>query len=304
MKRLRPSNRLTCTGAHVFCGVVHLSIFTMKIFTMKILYIVLTAIVCTGGLAYGAGEDASRSNAQVVSDYSVDVIVIDPGHGGSDVGAISKNGLYEKDITLKIARSLGEMIREGLNIKVFLTREVDEYASLGARRRFADKMNADLFISIHANSSEYISISGCETFFYKKDASDEQARLLAELENKGGMSDDDDLPNPVEFILMDMANSELIQLSYKFATIIQKNYVSGVKSPDRGVKQAPFMVLMGARMPAVLTEIGFLSSKKDERKLKNYGYLDDIAKSLFKSIKRYKSVTDTKNGKDKRVETQ
>jgi N-acetylmuramoyl-L-alanine amidase len=265
--------------------------------------IVLTFFVfilfCDTNFALDNDKELLQQKELLQKEYSFDVVVIDPGHGGSDVGAISKNGLYEKEITLKIAARLKSLIQEDLNlkVKVYLTREDDKYVSLRARAMYANEKNADVFLSIHANSSKYLSISGCETFFYEKDASDEQARLLAELENKGALKDNNEPENTLEFILMDMAKSELIELSYNFADIIQKEYVKNVKSRDRGVKQAPFIVLEGAQMPAVLTEIGFLTSKKDENKFQDKGYLENIAKALFKSVKSYKDITDIKNGK-------
>lgn len=259
-------------------------------------YFVLFVLICFAGFAFGGNENVVDKNAD-----KFDVIVIDPGHGGNDVGASSSNGLNEKDVTLKISKRLKALLEENMGMQVFLTREKDRYMSLKKRRIFVNEIDADLFISIHANSSNYLSISGCETYFFKKDASDEQARLIAELENKDISSDDDESDDALEFILMDMANSEVIELSYKLADIIQKNYVSEMKSPDRGVRQAPFIVLKKLKMPAVLTEIGFLSSRKDENKLKDDRYLEDIAQSIYKSVKQFKDILETKNGKSTKV---
>jgi N-acetylmuramoyl-L-alanine amidase len=230
-------------------------------------------------------------------EHDFNVIVIDPGHGGKDVGAHTKDGLYEKNVTLKVAKSLKSLIEKDLGLKVYLTRESDKFVSLAARARFANEKGADIFLSIHANASTYLNISGCETYFYDKDASDEQARLLAELENKGAISESDEPENPLEFILMDMAKSELIALSYNFAEIIQEEYVKSVKTRDRGVKQGPFNVLADVKMPAVLTEIGFLSSKKDGRRLKDKDYLKNISIALYNSVKEYKAIMDIKTRK-------
>ncbi|MFC1855534.1 N-acetylmuramoyl-L-alanine amidase [Thermodesulfobacteriota bacterium] len=266
-----------------------------------IILFVLTLLFCSNLLAAdvkGLIDDKSRL---LEKEHHFDVVVIDPGHGGKDVGATSKDGTYEKKITLIVAKRLKSLIESSIkNVKVYLTRTGDDSVSLRARARYANKMNADIFLSIHANASEHLSISGCETFFYENDASDEQARLLAELENQSGGFDEDKPENALEFILMDMAKSENISLSYNFANVIQKEYVKSVKSRDRGVKQAPFTVLEGAKMPAVLTEIGFLSSKKDGSKLLDKNYLENIAKALNKSIKRYKEITGIKNGKAKK----
>jgi len=268
---------------------------------MKRLFLIAVSLIIlfNGALASAGDTTASEHDKLLEKEYSLDVIVIDPGHGGSDVGAIAKNGLYEKDVTIKVATKLKQIIEKNLKIKVYLTREKGQTVFLKRRTRIANKMDADLFLSIHANASEYVSISGCETFFYEKDASDEQAKLLAELENRGAMTEDDEPEDPLEFILMDMAKSELIALSYNFAEVIQKEYVKSVKSRDRGVKQAPFTVLEGLKMPAVLTEIGFISSKGDAKRLKDDKYLDGIIQALYKSVKKYKEITDIKSGKVK-----
>lgn len=248
-------------------------------------------------LIFATSIFAEDNSKLLENTYDFDIIVIDPGHGGHDAGAVSKNRLYEKDVTLTTAKKLKSLIEKNLKVKVYLTREKDKFVSLGKRTRFANDLGADLFLSIHANSSEHLSTTGCESFFYEKDASDEQARLLAELENKGALKADKEPEDPLEFILMDMAKSEHIELSYKFAEVIQSEYINVAKSRDRGVKQAPFMVLGRSKMPAVLTEIGFLNSRRDGNNLEKKDYLDKIAKALFNSIKRYKEITEIKSGK-------
>ena len=273
----------------------------MKTFNIKIIAYIVIALLLSCNTLFASDNDSLMQKELLQKEYDFDVVVIDPGHGGKDVGAISKKNIYEKDITIKIANRLKSLLEDNLKIKVYLTRNNDEFVSLRNRTKFANEHNADIFISIHANSSKYLSITGCETFFYEKDASDEQARLLAELENKGELQENDEPENPLEFILMDMAKSELIELSYNLADIIQKNYVTSVKSRDRGIKQAPFKVLMGAGMPAVLTEIGFLTNKRDASKLQSKEYLENISHALFKRVKKYKEITDIKNGKVTKV---
>lgn len=219
------------------------------------------------------------------ADIATKTIVIDPGHGGKDVGAISTKGILEKDITLGVALELEKILIEKTGLKVILTRTDDSSISLGKRAQAASEAKADLFISIHANSSKYRSVKGVETFFLSFEASDNEARLVAARENnvpeieaeakpKETFWEDTDQyeENPTKAedignILLDMVQTESHHESSRLAELIHKNIVKATGARNRGVRQAPFRVLTGTAVPAVLLELGFLSNKGEARRL-------------------------------------
>ena len=236
---------------------------------------------------------------EIMADFPVDnsikKIVIDPGHGGRDPGAIGYSDIYEKTIVLKVANKL-ERFLKSKNIEVVLTRTRDEFMSLRDRTKFANNEKADLFISLHCNSSRSSRASGVEVFFLSPAKTDE-ARVVEAIENsvvydyEGGeeaMKNYDDL----SYILMDMAQSEHIEESSDLAIKLQANLVKVTSWKDRGVKQAGFFVLKGAFMPAVLVEMGFISNKKQESYLKKEEYQDKLAKAIFNGIIDFKNKYD------------
>lgn len=237
------------------------------------------------------------SNNKIIADTPVDksirTIVLDPGHGGKDPGAIgySKNN-YEKDIVLKIAKTLKKDLEKNLDVNVFLTRKSDEFISLQQRTLFANQCGADLFISIHINAHPSNKAHGIEVY-YLSTAKTDDARAVEALENsvvydyEGGekaVREYDDLA----FILADMAQSEHLEESYQQALKIQQNLVKHTKARDRGVKQANFYVLRGAFMPAVLLELGYITNKEEEKKLIKFSYQDKLTKAIFEGIKDFK----------------
>ena len=237
------------------------------------------------------------SNNKIIADTPVDksirTIVLDPGHGGKDPGAIgySKNN-YEKDIVLKIAKTLKKDLEKNLDVNVFLTRESDEFISLQQRTLFANQCEADLFISIHINAHPSNKAHGIEVY-YLSTAKTDDARAVEALENsvvydyEGGekaVKEYDDLA----FILADMAQSEHLEESYQQALKIQHSLVKHTKARDRGVKQANFYVLRGAFMPAVLLELGYITNKEEEKKLIKFSYQDKLTKAIFEGIKDFK----------------
>jgi len=209
-------------------------------------------------------------------------IVIDPGHGGRDPGAIAENGLKEKDIVLKIARSLSDKLRGQLAVNVILTRDSDVFIPLEERTAIANTSKGDLFISLHVNSAPQPSVLGVETYTLNL-TNDEKAMQLAAFENATSTSKMSDL----EDILSEILNYTKIDESTKLAKHMQSSMTSGLNLRDLGVKQAPFYVLIGAQMPAVLTEVTFLSNPDEARRLQKSSYLETIADQIVAGIGDY-----------------
>ena len=219
------------------------------------------------------------------------VIVIDPGHGGSELGAKGPTGVYEKDITLAIAKKLKEYIESNLGVKVYLTRDRDINLSLEERASIANNHKADMFISIHCNGSRSRKARGSETYILSIKATDKEARRLAFFENnfkemKEDVGDNGALSD-IKLILWDMAQTEFLKESARLAEYIQKelNILLGTK--DRGIKQAPFRVLMNVAMPAVLVETAFISNRKEEKMLNDPEKQKKIAYAIYLGIKKY-----------------
>jgi N-acetylmuramoyl-L-alanine amidase len=212
----------------------------------------------------------------------VKTIIIDPGHGGKDPGAVYPNGMQEKDITLDIAFKLKQLLLQDGAYKVLLTREDDIFIPLEERTAYANRQNGDLFISIHVNSTTYAANSGIETYYLSL-AEDDESRAVAVYENRTATTRYSNLEKLLENI---MKNSK-IEESAHFADTIQKNLINKSHQQDRGVKKAGFYVLIGANMPSILTEVGFLSNGKDNKLLNNTFYREMIAKALYRGIKDY-----------------
>ncbi len=214
-------------------------------------------------------------------------IVIDPGHGGHDQGSIGPGGLLEKDLVLSIAQSLGKMLEEKLGAEVVLTRQDDTFVPLEERTAIANQHKADLFVSIHANSSRIRSISGVETY-YLDFAKTDSEREIAARENATSANNVRDLEDLIKKIAQADKSSE----SRELASILQKKLFSGVRqviplSNNRGVRSAPFIVLIGANMPSVLAEVSFISNPKDEKLLKKDAFRQTLVRALFSGIDGY-----------------
>lgn len=223
-----------------------------------------------------------------------DVVVIDPGHGGKDPGAIGVTGVREKDVNLAIAKKLGKLIETKLpDVKVVYTRKTDKFVELFKRGKIANENNGKLFISIHCNSvpKKKSSVSGFETYLLRPGRTAEAIRI-AEAENKViEFEDNPDLYQELtdeNFILVSMAHSANMRYSEKFSDILNQEMKKNRKIPSRGIKQAGFYVLVGASMPGILFEAGYLSNRSDERYLKSYKGQAEIARLMFNSIKTYK----------------
>lgn len=218
-------------------------------------------------------------------------IVLDPGHGGKEVGAIGAHGLMEKETTLAICRKLSSLLGAKLAVRVVLTREDDSLITLEQRTAIANQYKADLFLSVHLNASAVRDAHGSETYFLSVQASDEYAKRAAERENAPASSEIV-ASSDLRLILWDLAQQEYLKESSRFAELVQEemNVVTGVS--NRGVKQAPFKVLVGAMMPAALVEVGFISNPDEETRLSEEAFQNAVANGLFKAIERYKAEAD------------
>jgi len=213
-------------------------------------------------------------------------IVVDPGHGGKDPGAIGPSGLMEKNINLQIARYLRNLL-EAEKFQVIMTRDSDVFVDLNARTTLAMKVKADLFISIHANASPRRNVSGIETY-YLNPTTDPETMRLAALENftsPKGLSD-------IEDILQDLLLSSKIEESGIFAVSVLNKMIPGVKElnptvESHGAKPAPFYVLVGASMPSILVEVSYISNPKEEKLLHQDGYLKALAQAIADGVNEY-----------------
>jgi N-acetylmuramoyl-L-alanine amidase len=214
-------------------------------------------------------------------------IVVDAGHGGHDTGTIGPNGLEEKDLVLDVALKLGKLLEDKLGAEVVYTRDDDTFIPLETRTAIANKEQADLFISIHANSSDDPTARGVETY-YLNFTSRTDALEVAARENAVSEQSIHELQDLVKKIAL----KEKIGESREFASDVQRSLYAGLsaKSPslrNRGVKKAPFVVLIGANMPSILAEISFVSNPDDAKKLKTNDYRQRIADSLYKGVFKY-----------------
>jgi N-acetylmuramoyl-L-alanine amidase len=214
-------------------------------------------------------------------------VVLDPGHGGHDEGTVGPGGLTEKDLVLDVALRLGKLIESRMGSEVIYTRSDDTFIPLRARTALANDRKADLFLSIHANSSPYPRVGGVESYFLNfTDSKD--AMALAARENASADSSVFDLKDLIQRITLQNKAEE----SKEFAASIQAalfpfaaRYDPGIK--NRGVKKAPFVVLIGASMPSVLAEIGFLSNPREEALLKKPEHRQRLAEALYRGVSRY-----------------
>lgn len=218
---------------------------------------------------------------------SVKRIVIDPGHGGKDPGCYYKGGIKEKNIVLDLARKLASKIEKRLGCKVFLTRTKDKSLPLDERTAFANVKKADLFISLHVNAHKESKIFGVETYFLNM-ATDQRAIMVAARENATSEKNISDLQS----ILNDLMLNTKISESSKLAYHVQKGMMSGIKkryktNKSLGVKQAPFYVLIGAEMPAILVETGFITNHTERKRLMSEKYRNIMADGIVAGIGIY-----------------
>ena len=223
--------------------------------------------------------------------WQFDTIIIDPGHGGKDPGSVGYKGTKEKDIVLDVSKRLARKIQKNLRVKTILTRDEDVFIRLQDRTKFANTNEGDLFISIHVNSNESKKPYGFETYLLKPGRNQEAINValrensVIELEgNKFEQLTDEQL------IQATIAQSGFVQYSEKFAALVQEEIDKRVQSRNRGVKQAGFYVLMGASMPNVLIELGYISNPNEEKKLNSSSYRDMLATSIYYAILEYQKI--------------
>ena len=239
---------------------------------------------------YGKTRTADKADMNFVKRR----IVLDPGHGGHDPGAVGPKNLYEKDVVLDIALKLKKVLMEDPFNEVFLTRERDIFIPLEERTAMANRKNADLFVSIHANASPRREAKGIETYLLNW-TDDEEAIRVAARENAISLKKMRAMNRQVDIV--DVIKSDLIREnkrdeSIKLANYIQRSLISNLDSDTKlvlnlGVKQALFYVLFGAKMPSVLVEVSFISNPEEERLLSNDAYRTEIAKGIAKGLNTY-----------------
>ena len=225
------------------------------------------------------------------ADGGLRTIVLDPGHGGEESGAVGPSGTEEKDLVLQVALALEQELERRLPVRVELTRRNDVDLPLERRTAIANQNKADLFISLHFNASFGNRAHGAETYFLSREASDQMAADAAAIENRNADGQTDPELD-LKLILWDLAQSYHLAESQRFARLVQKELNETLGLRDRGVKQAPFLVLMGANMPAVLVELGFLSNPKEEARLQEASYRRDLVDALVRAVRVFKNQLD------------
>jgi N-acetylmuramoyl-L-alanine amidase len=226
---------------------------------------------------------------QQSQSVGIRTIVVDAGHGGRDPGAIGPGGTYEKTVTLKLAKLLAKKLEQRLGVKVLLTRSDDRYIELHERTAYANRVGADLFVSLHANASRSSKVYGIETFFLNL-AKNNQAAEVAARENGTSLEEVGNL----EAILFDLMANAKINESSRLAAEVQQALVGGLRPhfsnvKDLGVKQGPFHVLLGATMPSVLVEAAFISNSREEKRLTSDAYQQRVADAIVDGVKHYSS---------------
>ncbi len=257
-------------------------------------------------IANNIRQEDSTSDSLVLAQNSppdnvrIRTIVIDPGHGGKDSGAVGKTGLLEKNVVLDISKRLRFALQRAMpNVNILLTRDNDYFIPLRERTRFANYKNADMFISIHSNASYASKAHGFEVFCLSTEASDDASRALAAAENevisleKEAGSNNIDM---IKLILGDIAQQEFIDESMELAQSVQSIVCKNMGLVSRGAKSAFFWVLRDAMMPAVLIEVGFLTNPFEESRLRSEEFRDNMVSSICDAIVVYKSKYEGKMG--------
>jgi N-acetylmuramoyl-L-alanine amidase len=219
-------------------------------------------------------------------------IAIDAGHGGHDPGAIGKNGLKEKMVTLDIAKRLAALVKERLGFEVIMTRDRDVFIPLDQRPFIAKSRGADLFVSIHVNANRKRTARGIETYIQGLQASDREAMATAARENAMSTKRLSELDSEIDKILKDLKQDNKLEESLQLAHTVQASLVGTMKPEQRqlvnlGVKRAFFYVLINTQMPSILAEVGFISNPDEEKQLRKDLYRQSIAEALYQGVKKY-----------------
>ncbi len=246
----------------------------------------LAAMEPTANPARRLSGDGSRSLTRALG-LKINRVVIDAGHGGHDQGTAGPHGLLEKDLVLDVALRLGKLVEQKMSSEVIYTRSDDTFVPLKERTELANRKRADLFISIHANSSPAPRVAGIETYYLNFTASAEALDVAAR-ENASSQNTVSDLSDLVSSI----AKHDKIEESREFASDVQSalqtfEIRNSPGAKDRGIRKAPFVVLIGAQMPSVLAEIGFLSNAREENNLNKPEYRQKLAEALYKGLSKY-----------------
>ena len=233
-----------------------------------------------------SSSDGERSMIRALG-LKINRVVVDPGHGGSDQGTAGRHGLMEKELVLDVAKRLGKLIEKRMGSEVIYTRRDDSFVPLHARTEIANEKKADLFLSIHANFSPHPKIGGIDVYYLNFTRSADALDLAAR-ENASSEKSVFELRDLIQTITL----HDKIEESKEFATRVQGALQTfetryNTEAKDRGVKKAPFVVLIGAKMPSVLAEIGFLSNAREEQLLKRPNYRQRLAEALYQGVTRY-----------------
>jgi N-acetylmuramoyl-L-alanine amidase len=238
-----------------------------------------------------------KTESSLERKYRIEKVVIDPGHGGKDPGAVSKTRLYEKNVVLNVSRRIKKEL-EKRGIDVIMTRDSDRFIPLSQRMHIANKSAADLFISIHANANRASWLRGFEVY-YLSEATDDNARASAASENSVLKYEQDSLAKhtkDLDAIIWDLQFTEDREESIELAGFIRQEVRKSVRPKRNKIKSARFYVLKGAEMPAVLIELGYLSNRQDEKNLKKSSYRKKLAEGIAAGIENYKYEYEKENG--------
>lgn len=235
--------------------------------------------------------EASEPSGAPLTEPLVKTVVIDPGHGGRDAGAIGQSGAKEKDIVLDIGLRLQRLIREQLGMKVIMTRTTDVFVPLENRTMIANRHHADFFISLHVNAAPESRAVGFETYFLSREPSDRGARASAVRENTvlnlEGVGQE--AQRGLKSVLWDLTQTLYVKESSELAELLLNELGRNLKLDNRGVKSAPFFVLIGAAMPSVLVEVAFITNPDEEQKLEQEMYRQQIAEALLAGIAQFRT---------------
>jgi N-acetylmuramoyl-L-alanine amidase len=213
-------------------------------------------------------------------------VVLDPGHGGHDHGTTGHSGLIEKELVLDVTRRLGVLLEQNMGCEVIYTRTTDVFLSLEQRAALANQKKADLFLSVHANSSPLRTAAGTETYYLSFTTSKADMEVAAR-ENASSERSISELRDLVSKIALREKADESREFAAKIQSSLAKVSFGAQERRNRGVKRAPFVVLVGASMPAVLTEIGFVTNSKEEAQMKKPEFRQRLAEGIFKGIEQY-----------------
>jgi N-acetylmuramoyl-L-alanine amidase len=225
---------------------------------------------------------------------SIRTVVLDPGHGGTLEGAKGPGGTLEKNVTLTVAKQLKAALEARLGLRVLLTREDDRLMELDERAAFANNNKADIFISLHTNSSVSSAPMGTEVYYLSLSDYSQEAKRLAIAENGGALPTVAGGSRDIEVILWEMAQMQHIEQSAAFADLVERELRARVKMRSRAIQQAPFRVLVGANMPAVYIEMGFISNPAEEKLLNSPAFQQSVVQALVDGVTKFRDYLDAR----------